>query len=111
MRVSFKNSDTNDRKVGAYIGFSTYDEKKQLEIQKPGKHRYFVISNDIPKNRNPDKNGWYSFEGIITGAGNTKNAFRETTKYAKPVVILNFKKPDAISEIRNVEIINIGTFK
>lgn len=111
MRVSFKNSDKNESNIGAYIGFSTYDAKKRVETQKPGKHRYFVISNSIPENRKPNANGWYSFEGLITGVGNTKNAFRETTVYAKPVVILNFKKPDAVSEIKSIEIINLGFFE
>jgi hypothetical protein len=44
--------------------------------------------------------GWIEAEGVITGEGNENaNQFRPGTKFVRPLALLNFKSPGAVSQI------------
>ena len=109
MRVVFRPvaREGQGGNIGFYSGFATYNGDKRLETSVPS-HRYFVIDGVIPTGITPDQDGWYSLGGIITGSGASREKFRPTSAFAKPVLIVNFNMPDAVLEIREIEVMELG---
>lgn len=108
MRVVFRIiGDSPKVNPAIFAGFATYDGEKRLETSRPS-HRYFVVDGTIAEGMIPDSEGWFWFGGIITGSGDRPDAFRSTSKFAKPVVIANFNKPGAVTEIKKIEVFDLS---
>lgn len=76
-------------------GFATFDAQGKLQSDAPGSHRYFVSTGKLSV-----ADGWRDLEGTITGAGNDSHSmFRVGTDSAKPVILVNFDSPGAVTEI------------
>lgn len=78
-----------------YAGVATFDAQGNLQKEAPGTHRYFVAADKLSA-----ADGWREFEGTITGVGNESHkTFRDGTATAKPIVLVNFNSPGAVTEI------------
>lgn len=83
-----------------YAGVATYDANGALQTSAPGTHRYCAAAaaNVVAAD------GWRTFEGIITGEGNTNaNQFRPGTVFVRPIFILNYSGGNAIAEAEYLE--------
>lgn len=79
-----------------YVGVATFDANGNLQTTAPGTHRYAAMVGRVINS----SEGWVEAEGLITGEGNENaNQFRPGTKYVKPLALLNYASPDAVSQI------------
>lgn len=89
----------NDPEVGGartYVGVATYDASGEMQNSRPGAHRYAALNNRVVT----AEEGWIEVEGIITGAGDeNRNQFRVGTTTVRPVALLNYQSPGAVSQI------------
>ncbi|MEM9331178.1 MAG: hypothetical protein AAGA53_07610 [Pseudomonadota bacterium] len=90
-----------------FAGFATYDENKTLQTAAPGTHRYFLSVGKIKTDTEQLEDGWLKISGLITGTANDRFSFREGSRYAKPVMILNQQRPDSLTDIRLVSVVVI----
>lgn len=75
-----------------YAGVATYDKDGNVETTTPGAHRYCAANNV----RVPSDGTWHDYVGTITGRGNSNhNQFRHTSKYASPVLLVNYDQDDS----------------
>lgn len=78
------------------VGVATFDDQGKLQTSAPGAHRYAAIINRVLKS----SEGWIEAEGFITGEGNENhNQFRPGTKSVKPMALINYRSPGAVSQI------------
>lgn len=94
---------TDDPEVGGaitYVGVATYDQNGELQTEPPGTHRYAAMAKQTLKS----EDGWVNAVGIISGVGRTNNQFRAGTTHARPVVLLNYNSPGAVSQITSMSI-------
>lgn len=97
-RVVTNGTNTAEQKV--YAGVATYDAAKVLQTVSPGTHRYCaVIAANVLA-----ADGWRTYEGIITGEGNTThNQFRAGTAYVRPMAIVNYNGGNAVAEVEYLQ--------
>lgn len=107
VKLKVNAPDKKDR-LGALIGFATYDKDGRIERSKPGPHRYFVYRNSRIETLTKDIDDWFSLSGFISGVGANATSFRETTHSARPVLILNVKRPDQVTQIKSISIISLN---
>ena len=90
-----------------HVGFATYDADKKVETEAPGRHRYFVNTGRVGQKATPLPGGWFQLSGIITGIDAKPGAFRQTTVYARPVLLLNLGKTAVPLDVRSVKAIEL----
>lgn len=97
----------NPKNTGFYAGFITMDKNKKIETQPPGSHRYFVAANQIPASTPDEANKWWTLSGFITGSQAIRTAFRPTTQYVKPFILVNNKQPKQTVLLRHVTVTKV----
>lgn len=106
--VKFPN-ETDANNTGLYVGFLTMDKDKKIETQPPGTHRYFASANEITANTPQDLNKWRTLSGFITGSEATYTAFRPTTRYVKPFILVNNTQPNQTISLKKVKVTRLRT--
>jgi len=86
-----------------YAGVATLDKNFINLTGGAGTHRYFAASNVPLKTTD----GWRTFEGTITGVGDSANQFRANTAYVRPMFIVNNSGTTGVSEVDLLEFIDI----
>lgn len=95
-KIRVLSDDPAMQGASTYVGVATYDSNGVLQTSAPGAHRYAATANRIIKS----SDGWVEVQGEITGEGNeTHNQFRPGTKSVRPMALLNYKSPGAVSQI------------
>jgi hypothetical protein len=100
-RMSFEIRVLGEKPARTEAGLATFNADGQLETDPPGAHRYGVaLGVDVP----PEQ-GWVTLSGVFSGTGNERfDQFREGTRFASPVLLLNQGSEDAISQVRNIRL-------
>jgi len=92
--------------VKLYAGVAMYDESKKPLNSKPGPFRYFVNGGKPLKVDSIGNNKWAVLSGIITDTDNALiSAFRPGSRYVTPFIITNYKDENAVTRLRNIEIL------
>lgn len=86
-----------------YAGVVTLDKNFKNLTGGAGTHRYFAASNVPLKTTD----GWRTFEGTITGTGDSANQFRTNTAYVRPMFIVNNSGTTGVSEVDLLEFIDV----
>lgn len=95
-RIRAIKDDPKVEGAKTYVGVATFDANGNLQTTAPGTHRYAAMFGRVINS----SEGWVEAEGLITGEGNENaNQFRPGTKYVKPLALLNYASPDAVSQI------------
>lgn len=99
----------DDPEIGGartYVGVATYDADGVVQTSKPGAHRYAALVNRVVR----ADEGWIEAEGILSGAGDENhNQFRDGTKTVRPLALLNYQSPGAVSQISYLRFEEIQT--
>lgn len=93
--------------IAINAGFATFDAEKKIETQAPGRHRYFVSRGPVIRKATKSQSGWYVLSGIITGIDAKPNAFRQTSKFAKPIFQVNLGKNKIPVEVRSIKVVEL----
>lgn len=86
-----------------YAGVVTLDKNFNNLTGGAGTHRYFAASNVPLKTTD----GWRTFEGTITGVGDSANQFRANTAYVRPMFIVNNSGTTGVSEVDLLEFLDV----
>lgn len=98
----------DDPEVGGaytYVGVATYDADGVMQTSSPGTHRYAALNRVVRADE-----GWVEAEGIMTGAGDESHSqFRVGTKTVRPLALLSYQSPGAVSQISHLRFEEIQT--
>ncbi len=96
VKIRTLKDDPKAQGATMYVGVATFDADQKLQKTPPGLNRYAAMLARVLKS----SDGWVEADGLITGEGNTSfNQFRPGTRFVKPVALINYENPDAISQI------------
>jgi len=88
-RVKIRLKVTGTATSKMYCGMGTFDAAGNLESTAPGSQRYCTLVGQNLANDGV----WRTYEGIITGAGNSHHGqFRPTTVKAVPMALFNYQQ-------------------
>ena len=107
IELLFKN-EAGEAEGELYSGFATYDVNKNHETNPPPTNRYFLARGAKFQNVTYLEDDWIRISGTITGAGPSNFTFRNSTKFAKPLFLVNFNRENDVTEIRKITIVRFG---
>ena len=100
-KIRFKVRQTADHsgKSAIYAGVATLDDQYRNISGGAGTHRYCCSRGS----RITEANGWQTFEGEITGEGDSHKQFRSGTAYIRPMFILNYSGGSGTAQVAELE--------
>lgn len=82
-----------------YGGVATLDSKFRNLTGGAGTHRYCAVCADSLM---PEE-GWKTYEGEISGTGDTSSQFRPGTAYVRPMVLVNYRGGTGVARVADIE--------
>lgn len=103
-RVRFRVKQTVDNANSrVYAGVATLDSNYQVQTGGAGTHRYCAVAGQTIT----VSGGWMTFEGVITGEGDTHNNFRAGTAYVRPMLIVNYNGGTGTVHVDSLEFFDV----